>query len=99
LTDLNYADFVQKLADLLARIAANDVLLEQINRNLPRGAQNLLGAVPVERELQPGFKQAGAQLTEMVRLPNWAYTGGYALAWPPLRASIMQPLHVAALRR
>jgi len=94
LNDLGYQDFAEKLADLLGRIAALDVVLLDINRDLPDGARTLLGVEQQTRGVPPGSDDT---LVKMLRMPTWSYQPNQ-YAWPPTRANIFEPIHQAAAR-
>src|SRR5262249_31590943 len=78
-----YPPVAQKLAELLSRVAANDREVDYINKHaLPKGAQRLLEAELIAREL-PGWVQAGIQsprVIDLVRLPSWHLRSNYL--WP-----------------
>lgn len=86
-----YPEMAGRLADLLARIAANDEKIEHINRHgLPRRRSRLLSAELIARGLD-GWVQNGSalatRLTDEVRLPRWHLQSGAggALLWPRTR--------------
>ena len=83
LADL-YPAVAQKLAELLARVAANDRKVDYINKHaLPKGAGRLLEVELIAREL-PGWVQAGIQtprVIDLLRLPPWHPRTNYF--WPP----------------
>jgi hypothetical protein len=67
LADL-YPAVAQKLAELLARVAANDREVDYINKHaLPKGAGRLLEVELIAREM-PGWVQAGVQ-TPRIAVP------------------------------
>jgi hypothetical protein len=68
-----YPKVCEQLADLMARIAANNAVIERINRKgLPDGAKWLPGAELVARGMR-GFSAGGLRLpsiVEQLRLPE-----------------------------
>lgn len=80
-----YPAIVEKLPPLLARIAANDRMVEYINaRALPRGAPRLIFVELVARGLD-GFVQNRTQIpriTEELRLPAFGHEPQAAYVWP-----------------
>jgi hypothetical protein len=83
LADL-YPAFAQKLAELFARVAANDREIEHINKHaLPKGAERLLVAELKARGL-PGWVTNGIhapRILDLLRLPPWHPRSNYL--WPP----------------
>jgi hypothetical protein len=83
LADL-YPACAQKLAELLARVAANDRHVNVINDyNLPKGAERLLTAELVARGL-PGWVTNGIyapRIVDLLHLPPWHPRSSYF--WPP----------------
>jgi hypothetical protein len=79
-----YPTVAKQLADLLARIAANNHELDHVNKNaLPKGAGRLLEAELIARDL-PGWVQGGIQtdrVVDLLRLPPWQPRAYYL--WPP----------------
>ena len=82
-----YPPLAEKLADLAARIAANDAVIERVNRKLPHGANWLASAEAIARGLK-GFVDGPTyipRVTEQMRLPAFKYSGLDPYAWPQLR--------------
>jgi hypothetical protein len=83
LTEL-YPVVAPKLADLVARVAANDRDIEFINdHKLPKGAERLLTAELVARGL-PGWvvnSIHAPRIVDLLHLPPWHPRTGYF--WPP----------------
>lgn len=81
-----YPGLAAQLADLVAQIAANDAVIEGINRKqLPDGADRLACAEVVARHLRGGFMDGTAQvprITEQMRLPAFNYFGHAPYTWP-----------------
>jgi hypothetical protein len=72
---------VAKIADQLARIAANDEEISSLHQARPAGvALHLLGAELVARGLD-GFTTAAPSIVMELRLP--AFEPGQLPAWPP----------------
>ena len=85
-----YPPMADQLADLVARLAANDTQLEIANRHArPAGAEHLRSAEEIARALTRGFGVLGTEIpriTRDLRLPAFKYEGylqGYA--WPRSR--------------
>jgi hypothetical protein len=79
-----YPAAAEKLANIAARIAANDALIERINRTRPDGAEWLGGAEMMARGLV-GFNDATAiipRITQTMRLPRFKYSRHDPYAWP-----------------
>jgi hypothetical protein len=87
-----YPPIAEQLAELVARIEANDKQIEHINaRALPSGAERLRVAELVARGI-PGFSFApernveASRITKDLRLPAFGYTGrSQVYAWPRSR--------------
>jgi hypothetical protein len=83
-----YPDVAEQLADLVARIAANDAVIERINlKSLPDGAKWLDGTELLARGLR-GFNDGTAtipRITQHMRLPAFKYSGLEPYSWPPVR--------------
>ena len=82
-----YPAAAERLADLAARVAANDAVIEQINRSLPEGAQWAASAEEIARGLR-GFMDGTAfipRITGQMRLPTFRYDGREPYAWPRSR--------------
>ena len=82
-----YPELAQRLASLLERIAANDKLLEQVNRKLPSDRGALLGAELAARGLQhfstgPQNVSFVPSIMQRTCLPNFKYDEHAPLAWP-----------------
>jgi hypothetical protein len=80
-----YPAFAQKLAELLARIAANDREIDRINTHaLPRGADRLLIAELKARGLPWVLNSIETpRIIDQLRLPAWQPRSDYL--WPPRR--------------
>ena len=80
-----YPPFEAQLRDLLPRIAANDEYIENIiNHSLPLGAERLLVAELVARDLR-GFVENSvdvARITTQLRLPAFQFDRHASYAWP-----------------
>jgi hypothetical protein len=80
-----YPDVAERLAELLARIVANDREVEHLNAHaLPRNRGRLLCAELVARGLE-GFVKNSLQtprITEELRLPTFEYSAHDRYAWP-----------------
>jgi len=83
-----YPTFAARLADVLARIDANDREIEYSNtRARPSGAEWLAGAEMVARGLK-GFVDGTAdvpRITRDLRLPAFEYDRHAPTVWPPSR--------------
>jgi hypothetical protein len=86
-----YPDAAARLAELLARIVANDQAINQINAHaLPRERGRLLSAELVARDL-PGWvlnaQPLAKRLTDELRLPAFELRPGpdAGYLWPRLR--------------
>jgi hypothetical protein len=83
-----YPAVAEQLADLVTRIAANDAVIERINRkSLPDGEKWLASAELMARDLR-GFNDGTAtipRITEQMRLPAFRYSGRDPHMWPPSR--------------
>ena len=82
-----YPEFVEKLAPLLAELAANDAEVAIINRpeNKPAGAPTLLCAELKARGLQ-SFRHGVSEvprLVDVLVLPRWRPHDGRFYYWPP----------------
>jgi hypothetical protein len=78
-----YPGLAQRLANLAARIAENDAVLERINRKPPEGAKWLDSAELIARELR-GFNDGTARvprITEQMRLPAFHYDRHHPFTW------------------
>ena len=82
-----YPPLAEKLADLAARIAANDAIIERINCKLPKDATWIAGAELVARKLRSFFDGTAdiPRITRHMRLPAFKYSGHAPYAWPPSR--------------
>ena len=90
-----YPPIVDKLVDLVTRLAANDKQREVCNRHAPpSGAEVIRSAEEVARGLfafeKERFEQSGGsyhpplpRLTTDMKLPKFAAAKGYMFAWPP----------------
>jgi hypothetical protein len=85
-----YPTVAERLAELLAKIAANDEAIERINAHgLPRERGRLLSAELVARDL-PGWvlnaQPLAKRLTDELRLPAFELApGSDGYLWPPRR--------------
>jgi len=83
LTEL-YPAVAPKLADVVARVAANDRDIEFINdHKLPKGAERLLTAELVARGL-PGWvvnSIHAPRIVDLLHLPPWGPRTGYFCRW------------------
>lgn len=82
-----YPAMAKQLADIVGRIAANDLVLERINRkSLPDGLGSLASAEAVARGVPGNFVAGGAgvpRLTRDLRLPAFHFeSSGAAYLWP-----------------
>jgi hypothetical protein len=76
-----YPDFVTKILDLFARIAANDKKLSNLHQARPAGiSRHLRSAELVARGLE-SFGRDNPSLTQELKLPDWEQPT--KLAWPP----------------
>ena len=81
LADL-YPAFVQKLAELLGRVAINDREIDQINNALPKGADRLLVAELKARNLPFVMNSIETpRIIDQLRLPAWQPRSSHT--WPP----------------
>jgi hypothetical protein len=82
-----YPPIAEKLADLAARIAANDAVIERVNQKLPDGAKGLLNAELIARQLKNFFDGTGdvPRITVHMRLPAFQYVGLDPFTWPRAR--------------
>jgi hypothetical protein len=73
-----------KLADLAARIAANDAAIERVNEKLPDGRKWLANA-ELARDLKSFFDGTGdvPRITKHMRLPAFRYAALDPYIWPP----------------
>jgi hypothetical protein len=80
-----YPPLGEKLADLMARIAANNTVIERINKKgLPDGAEWVASAELVARGMD-GFSAGGLPLPSIVaqlRLPEFEPSVHKQYAWP-----------------
>ena len=87
-----YPPIEAQFRDLMTRIDANDKQIEYINAHvLPRGAERLLVAELVARELK-GFVQNSIQtprITEELRIPAFRFDRHDPYAWPRSRPSLL----------
>jgi hypothetical protein len=80
----DYEPIAQQLADLAGRIAANDAVIERVNRKLPDGSKWIDSAELIARKLR-NFNDVTAdipRITEHMRLPAFKYVGRDPYAWP-----------------
>jgi len=73
-----------KLADLAARVAANDAVIERVNQKLPDGATWIAGAELIARQLKSFFDGPSniPHITLHMRLPAFKYSGLDPYTWP-----------------
>jgi hypothetical protein len=80
-----YPALAEQLAEVMARIAANDALIERVNRkSLPDRADRLQSAEAMARGVR-GFVSGGVhipRITEQLRLPSFQYSGRDQYTWP-----------------
>ena len=80
-----YPPIVEKLADLMARIAANNMAIDRINnKSRPDGVEWISCAELVARGMD-GFSSGGLQLPSIVRqlrLPEYEPSVAKLYAWP-----------------
>jgi chromosome segregation ATPase len=79
-----YEPIAQQLADLAGRIAANDAVIERINRKLPDGSKWIDSAELIARKLR-NFNDGPSnipRITEHMRLPAFKYAGLDPYTWP-----------------
>jgi hypothetical protein len=87
-----YPPCATRIADLFARIAANDEALSRLHQRRPAGvALRLLGAELVARGLE-GFTRFALSIAGELKLPDWDQPA--KLAWPPP----LTPLAVLAVQ-
>jgi hypothetical protein len=79
-----YEPIAQQLADLPGRIAANDVVIERVNRKLPDGKKSLANAELVARQLKSFFDGTGGvpRISKHIRVPAFQYAGLDPYTWP-----------------
>jgi hypothetical protein len=79
-----YPSHAAKLADLAARIAANDAAIERVNQRLPDGATWIAGAEMIARQVR-NFNDIATpvpRITLQLRLPAFRYSVQRPYAWP-----------------
>jgi NADH dehydrogenase/NADH:ubiquinone oxidoreductase subunit G len=79
-----YPAVAEQLAGLVARIAANDAVIERVNQKLPDGKEWLANAELVARQLKSFFDGTGdiPRITKHMRLPAFQYAGLDPYTWP-----------------
>jgi hypothetical protein len=80
-----YPPLAAKLADLAARVAANDAAIERVNQKLPDGATWIAGAEMIARQIQNFNDINNAAIpciTRHLRLPAFRYSGLDPYIWP-----------------
>jgi hypothetical protein len=90
-----YPALAEQLADIVGRIAANDALLERVNRKRPDGEGGLVGAEQLARGLS-GYSIGVSnvpRITAQLRLPAFRYSGTDPYAWP--RPGMLKVIDVA----
>jgi hypothetical protein len=83
-----YPPMEAQLSDLLTRIKASDERIELINnRGLPSGAERLMIAELVARDLRGLVENSVAvtRITKKLRLPAFKFSQFERFAWPPSR--------------
>jgi chromosome segregation ATPase len=72
-----YPSLAEKLADLAARVAANDAAIDRVNQKLPDGKKWLASAELVARQLKSFFDGTAGipRIAKHMRLPAFKYTG------------------------
>ena len=82
-----YPPLAAKLADLAARVAANDATIERVNQKLPDGAKWLANAELVARQLSNFFDGPTniPRIAQHMRLPAFRYVALEPYIWPPAR--------------
>jgi hypothetical protein len=80
-----YPQLAAQLVDLMARVAANDREIEQVNGALPSDAGSLRGAELIARGLQSFEIDVHfiPRLTTRVALPAFSFTPQQPFIWPP----------------
>src|SRR5262249_9666074 len=79
-----YPPLAAKLADLAARVAANDAAIERVNQKRPDGSKWIDSAELIARRL-PSFFDGTAdipRITKHMRLPSFKYAGLDPYTWP-----------------
>ena len=79
-----YPPLAEKLADLVARIAANDAVLERVNQKLPDGKKWLANAELIARQLSSFFDGTAdvPRIANHMRLPAFRYAPLDPYTWP-----------------
>jgi hypothetical protein len=75
-----YAPFVERIADLMTRIAEADKQVSRVNGSAPSGERRRLRKVELEARGLDGFTRAAPSIVDELRLPQWE-PGGQE--WPP----------------
>jgi len=76
-----YPPVVERLADLMTRIAACDEEITRIGVNAPSGEPRRLQKVELAARGLDRFTRSVPSITDELRLPHWETPSG--LAWPP----------------
>jgi hypothetical protein len=82
-----YPPLAARLADLAGRIAANDAVIERVNRKLPDGSKWIDSAELIARNLR-NFNDGTAdipKITQQMRLPAFRYAALDPYSWPSAR--------------
>jgi chromosome segregation ATPase len=82
-----YPSLAEKLADLAARVAANDAAIERVNQKLPDGKKWLANAELMARQLKSFFDGTAdiPRIAKHMRLPAFKYAGLAPYTWPLAR--------------
>jgi hypothetical protein len=82
-----YPPLAAKLADLAARVAANDAAVERVNQKLPDGEKWLANAELVARQLKSLFDGPTniPRIAQHMRLPAFRYAALDPYTWPLAR--------------
>jgi hypothetical protein len=82
-----YPALAAKLADLAARLAANDAAIEGVNQKLPNGGTWIASAELVARHLKSFFDGPTniPRIAQHMRLPAFRYAPLEPYSWPPAK--------------
>jgi hypothetical protein len=82
-----YPPLAAKLADLVARVAANDATIERVNQKRPDGAAWIANAELVARQLNSFFDGSSniPRIAQHMRLPAFRYAPLEPYTWPLAR--------------
>jgi hypothetical protein len=83
-----YPPLAAKLADLAARVAANDALIERINQKLPDGTTWIASAELIARQLKNWVDGPSniPRIIHYLRLPAFRFAALDPYTWPPARS-------------